>query len=189
MSIKISRRSFVKLLIAATASVVLKLGGIFPEFQTLGLGSVPQVEAAPLGTYYGVTGWFCCGGKYLDPQGIKRCSNMGGGSCLDCKNKLLHCAFPNLYRQGYPYCDYTACNYPMQVTNCTHAITVTTPCSSKSVVVTVHTCGPDMEVFCGDRAPDCSPAAYYDRILDLTPAAFLKLAPLDQGLASARVTV
>lgn len=136
-----------------------------------------------MASWYGVAGWFCCGGAYGP------CGPAGGGSCGTCESSQYHCAWPKLNRPGYPYCDYTACNYPMEEVYCDQLLIVVDVCNNLGVGVNVKDCGPDMALFCGDTAPDCSPPGYYDRIVDLTPAAFSAMAPLDQGLLSCRVDV
>lgn len=181
MKNSISRRTFVKGASAAALAVLAKLGGLIPEAKFLGLNEGPGVASAYAATYFGVAGWFCCGSAW------GKCGTYPIGSCNDCSNDIYGCAFPKLDRPGYPLCDYTACSKPMQQTVCYQSLSVFNACSSSGVDVTVRSCGPNMGRFCGNRAPDCSPSVYYDRIIDLTQRAFSSIAPLDQGLVSAYV--
>lgn len=134
--------------------------------------------------YFGVASWFCCGNAYGP------CSSAGTGACGTCQSSDYQCAWPKIGTGcRYNACYYSDSNAGMATLNCGDSVLVTNPCNNYSLYVTVADCGPHMSNFCDETAPDCSPSAYYDRIIDLTPAAFSYFAPLDQGLMSAEVDV
>lgn len=122
--------------------------------------------------YFGVAQWFNCGSASF---------------CGPCDNTTKKAAYPNTMKPGQTI-DVTGCNYPMEAQWCGESVVVTNPCNGKYESGLIADAGPNVSSFCGVRAPDCSPSAYYDVIIDLTPPFFTALAPLDQGRFSAKVT-
>lgn len=129
--------------------------------------------------YHGCASWFCCGNPYGP------CGQAGGGACGDCQSSSYHCAWAHLNHYGY-ICNVNACGIGNQLLKCGSNMHVTNPCNGSTLKVSVHDCGPDEGQFCGNRAPDCSPSQYFNRVVDLTPASFSALAPLSQGLTSVK---
>lgn len=119
-----------------------------------------------MGTQQGVVSWFCCG-----PLGYPgACGAAGNGACGDCNSESYQCAWQ--YLNGYPtqYCGQGAPE------SCGSALSIAAPCYSTGVTVNVADHGPGA---CSGQT-QCYPLS--NRIIDLTPAAFVNLAPLDYGL-------
>jgi rare lipoprotein A (RlpA)-like double-psi beta-barrel protein len=108
------------------------------------------------------------------------CSASSPGACGTCRSGNHQCAVQNL--RGFPGC-FCGCQWVQA--SCGQHVSVTDPCTGRSVCVTVADHGPGA---CGGSpAPDCR--GYRTRLIDLTRAAFSAIAPLDQGLASVVSTV
>ncbi len=125
----------------------------------------------------GVATWFCCGDAYGP------CGTTGHGKCGTCNSGSIQHAWPYVS----PGCNYVGCGRTLQQYSCGIKQTIQNPCTSKSILAPVADCGPNMPLFCGDKKSDC--AAYTDRIIDLTPAAFTALGvSLSAGKMSVVVT-
>ncbi|MEV5967347.1 hypothetical protein AB0L70_36600 [Kribbella sp. NPDC051952] len=61
-------------------------------------------------------------------------------------------------------------------------------CTGKRVVTSIADCGPQTDLFCGERAC-CGGSCASNRILDLTPAAFSAITSLNAGLIPASIDV
>ncbi|MQA85607.1 MAG: hypothetical protein GEV03_13505 [Streptosporangiales bacterium] len=124
----------------------------------------------------GLSTWFCCGPSYGP------CSTAGGGACGDCRSSRWQCAWPNASQACFDITRPDRCGVSLPRYGCDHGFHVANPCTGKSLeTVTIADCGPDTDRFCRERrccGDDCSS----HRILDLTPAAFSRLADLAAGV-------
>lgn len=125
----------------------------------------------------GVATWFCCGHAYGP------CSATGHGKCGTCNSGSIQHAWPVVT----PGCDVHGCGRTLQAYSCGISQSIRNPCTAVTIRATIADCGPNMPLFCGDSKNDC--AAYRDRIIDLTPAAFTALGvSLSAGKMSVTVT-
>lgn len=128
--------------------------------------------------------WFCCGTEGYPGT----CCPCQGGLCIDCPTTgacgTCHsdswgCAWQNL--AGFPpaYCGMTT------QFSCGQNIWVFNHCSGTGIQVPVTDHGPG--ACTGPASQDC--AAATNRIIDLTPAAFVQLGDLALGTFSVQVQV
>jgi hypothetical protein len=60
-------------------------------------------------------------------------------------------------------------------------------CNGKRVVTSIADCGPQTDLFCGERTC-CGSSCGSNRIIDLTPAAYSRIASLSTGLRPCTVS-
>ncbi|HEU5376232.1 MAG TPA: hypothetical protein VFV38_12375 [Ktedonobacteraceae bacterium] len=142
-----------------------------PQDQAKTYNVVPQALSR---YYYGLGSWFCCGSAWGP------CGSAGHGACGTCNSSHYNCAWPDIGTNCY----FVGCGEPSERVSCGQKISIYNHCTGKTVSTTVADCGPNEKDFCGQKAPDCG--SYYDRIVDMTPAAFSAIAPLNQGICSVR---
>lgn len=143
-----------------------------------------------MATLYGSASWFCCGHgrSYSGPPW--NCSDRGHGSCASCESYSRHCAWPKLARTNYPVCDVvSSCRSDVPTKKCGSTIRVYSQCDSRSVSVTVRDCGPNANNYCNTT---CGCPGQYgpwqcSSLIDLTPAAFTRLADAGQGRIPVKV--
>jgi hypothetical protein len=114
----------------------------------------------------GTGSWFCCG-----PDGYPHaCGAAGSGACGTCDSPKIQAAWQ--YLNGFPtsYCGQTA------RLSCGHSISITAPCYFKGVAPKIADHGPGA---CTGQT-QCDPLSH--RVVDMTPATFVHLAPLSYGL-------
>jgi hypothetical protein len=130
--------------------------------------------------YDGNASWFCCGPN-LYPGWCD--FPAGSGACQTCDNSARACAWPKLGNTG--------CNYTWQCVGqiqgwCGQLINVRAHCYGTTAFdIALVDCGPDRNALCGLTAGDC--LAWPHPLIDLTPAAFSELAPLEVGRISVTV--
>jgi rare lipoprotein A (peptidoglycan hydrolase) len=61
-------------------------------------------------------------------------------------------------------------------------------CNGASVVTSIADCGPQTDLFCGERRC-CGSTCASNRVLDLTASSFSAIASLSSGLIPARIEV
>jgi hypothetical protein len=64
----------------------------------------------------------------------------------------------------------------------------TNRCTGQKVGTTIADCGPQTDLFCGERTC-CGSTCGSNRLIDLTPAAFSRIASLSNGLRPAYVDI
>jgi len=134
---------------------------------------------------HGVATWFCCGTKY----GSSCPNDAGKGACGTCDNSKNMCAWPGVSQACLDLVGTCSTHTSFVRSGCGNTIDVEYYCdTSKKVTATIADCGPKVNNFC-DETGDCSCDICKDRIIDLTPAAFSALAPLNKGKITVRVTV
>ncbi|MEV4062227.1 MULTISPECIES: hypothetical protein [Nonomuraea] len=60
-------------------------------------------------------------------------------------------------------------------------------CSGASVITAIADCGPQTDLFCGERSC-CGSTCASNRLIDLTPAAYSKIASLSTGLRPCEIS-
>jgi hypothetical protein len=129
----------------------------------------------------GEMSWFCCGSAWGP------CGGAGGGACGNCNSGSLQCAWPNASGACFNITRPDLCHISLPAHGCGARLSVTCPCSAHTVAVTVADCGPNTHLFCGERSC-CGSHCGTNRIIDLTPAAFSRLASLSTGLRPCTVS-
>lgn len=123
----------------------------------------------------GEASWFCCGSSWGP------CTATGTGACQTCQSAALQCAWPNTSKNCFDITRPDLCGERIDPYECGHVFFVSHWCTGTGVEVTISDCGPRTKSFC-DEASCCDGKCRTNRVIDLTPAAFSKLAPLDSGL-------
>ncbi len=124
--------------------------------------------------YLGTASWFCCGSRWGS------CPDASPGSCGTCQSGSYHAAWPRLYRPGLPFCDVSGCGMSLPVKQCGDYLIVVNRCNGNAVWVQVHDCGPRQYDYC-HMPVACGSCTYCSALVDLTPRAFARLAPLHLG--------
>jgi len=123
----------------------------------------------------GLMTWFCCGNAYL------RCATTGTGACGNCQNTRHQCAWPNISDACHNLTRPEDCGISLARYGCGHGFYAVNKCSEGCVFVTIATCGPDTNSFCGEFH-SCGSYGGQNRIIDLTPSAWLTVvSSLDAG--------
>lgn len=129
----------------------------------------------------GVATWFCCGPSYGP------CASAGGGACGDCHSSRWQCAWPNASQACFEITRPDRCGVALPRYGCDHELLVINPCTGDFLeTVTIADCGPHTDRFCRERRC-CGDECSSHRILDLTPAAFSRLADLAAGVSRVEV--
>lgn len=128
----------------------------------------------------GLMTWFCCGNAWGP------CGGAGGGACGGCQSRLHHCAWPNRNAACFDITRPDRCGKSLPRHGCGHRFFVTNRCSGDCVGVVVQDCGPQTDLFCGQRNC-CGGTCGEDKIIDLTPSAFSAIANLSAGVRPCRV--
>ncbi len=130
---------------------------------------------------YGEMSWFCCGSSWGP------CSSAGGGACGNCNSGSHQCAWPHASDACYSITKPYNCGHNLLLRGCGHVFTVTNQCNGSSVTASVADCGPNTQMFCGEKHC-CGSTCGTDRLIDLTPSAFSAIASLSSGLLPAAIT-
>nr|CEL16820.1 hypothetical protein [Kibdelosporangium sp. MJ126-NF4]CTQ91952.1 hypothetical protein [Kibdelosporangium sp. MJ126-NF4] len=119
--------------------------------------------------------WFCCGPAFGP------CSSAGGGACGTCKSASLHCAWPNTSDACFDITRPDKCGNDLLRRTCGHQFFVKHLCGTSEIAVTIRDCGPQTDLWCGEKRC-CGGTCATNRLIDFTPAAFTRLGSLSAGL-------
>lgn len=125
--------------------------------------------------------WFCCGTAWGP------CGSTGRGACGTCNSGSLQCAWPNTSDACFSITRPDRCGDTLLRRTCGHTFFVTSRCNGKQVTVKIADCGPQTDLWCGERTCCGGSNCSTDRLLDLTPAAYSRIASLSSGLTSISV--
>lgn len=127
--------------------------------------------------------WFCCGNAWGP------CGSTGHGACGTCNSGSLQCAWPNLSDACFSITRPDRCGRTGLLRHgCGHTFTITSRCNSNSVNAKIADCGPQTDLFCGEQDCCSNGLCAKDRLMDLTPAAFSRLASLSAGKIAVQVS-
>ncbi|GAA4526804.1 MULTISPECIES: hypothetical protein [Nonomuraea] len=135
----------------------------------------PDPPADLLGPVTGEVSWFCCGTAWGP------CSSTGKGACGTCNSGSLQHAWPNTSDACWSITRPDRCGVGLSRRTCGFRHRTTALCGGASVVTTIADCGPQTDLFCGERSC-CGATCADNRLIDLTPAAFSRIASLSAGL-------
>ncbi|GHJ48084.1 hypothetical protein Cs7R123_54260 [Catellatospora sp. TT07R-123] len=130
----------------------------------------------------GEMSWFCCGSSWGP------CGTAGHGACGTCNSGNRQHAWPNTSDACYAITRPDSCGISgMARRGCGFQHTTTNRCNGKSVTTSIADCGPQTDLFCGERAC-CGGVCGTNRVIDLTPAAYSLIASLSAGLQPCTIT-
>jgi hypothetical protein len=93
----------------------------------------------------------------------------------------MHCAWPNTSAACFAITHPDTCGDTLLRQTCGHTFFVKGLCGSTEISVKIADCGPQTDLWCGERSC-CSGNCATDRLIDLTPAAYSAIASLSTGL-------
>ncbi|MFC4589578.1 septal ring lytic transglycosylase RlpA family protein [Sphaerisporangium corydalis] len=134
-----------------------------------------------LGPVQGEVSWFCCGTAWGP------CSTTGRGACGTCNSGSMQHAWPNTSDNCLAITHPDTCGVGLSRRTCGFNHRTTALCSGASVVTSIADCGPQTDLFCGERSC-CGATCASNRLIDLTPAAFSQIASLSAGLRPAEIS-
>jgi hypothetical protein len=124
---------------------------------------------------YGEMSWFCCGSSWGP------CGTAGHGACGTCNSGSYQHAWPNTSDACLAITRPDRCGESLARRGCGFLHYTTNRCNGKRVATRIADCGPQTDLFCGERTC-CGSVCGSNRIIDLTPAAFSAIASLSGGL-------
>jgi|GEM_PF-1252173 hypothetical protein len=132
----------------------------------------------------GIASWYCCGSIYSP-----FCRTiMNSGACGTCDNYSIACAWPNL--AGFSPSNYAAvCRPNLPLFSCGQTIRLVSYCNGNNLYPYIADHGPFTDHFCGVNPPCRPDFPCNDRIIDLTPAAFMSIASISDGVTKVFVVV
>lgn len=131
----------------------------------------------------GEASWFCCGNAWGP------CASTGTGACGTCHSGNLQHAWTNTSDACYSITRPDQCGVSgVARRTCGFRHATTNRCNGSRVVTSIADCGPRTRSFCGERAC-CGGTCASNRVVDLTPAAFSRIASLNAGLIPAGIDV
>lgn len=125
--------------------------------------------------------WFCCGNAWGP------CGTAGTGACGTCHSGNLQHAWPNTSQACFDITRPDRCGVSLARRTCGHRHTTTNRCTGRAVTTSIADCGPQTDLFCGERSC-CGSTCGSNRIMDLTPAAYSRIADLSSGLRPCTIT-
>ncbi|CAM3510292.1 hypothetical protein [Stackebrandtia soli] len=125
--------------------------------------------------------WFCCG------NGWGPCGTTGTGACGTCHSGNLQHAWTNASDACFAITRPDKCGINIARRTCGHRHTTTNRCNGAAVATTIADCGPQTDLWCGERSC-CGSVCEHSRVIDLTPAAYSRIANLSTGLRPCVVT-
>src|SRR5436190_6278178 len=132
----------------------------------------------------GEMSWFCCGNAWGP------CGSTGHGACGTCNSGSMQCAWPNVSDACFNITRPDQCGVSLLRRYCGHVFYVRNLCRTTEYAVKIADCGPHTNYWCGERRC-CSDSSgthcAYNRILDLTPAAYSKIGDLSTGIMAMAV--
>jgi len=141
----------------------------------------PDPPADLLGPVRGEVSWFCCGTAWGP------CGSTGKGACGTCNSGSLQHAWPNTSDACWAITRPDSCGAALSRRTCGFRHRTTELCSGSSVVTAIADCGPQTDLFCGERSC-CGATCADNRLIDLTPAAFSQIASLSAGLRPCEIS-
>jgi len=130
----------------------------------------------------GEVSWFCCGTAWGP------CGTAGTGACGTCHSNRLQHAWPNTSTACYNITRPDRCGITgMSRRTCGFVHRTTNPCTGSTIATSIADCGPQTDLFCGERTC-CGSSCGSNRIIDLTPSAYSRIASLSTGLRPCTVT-
>ncbi|MEV4414495.1 hypothetical protein [Catellatospora sp. NPDC049609] len=130
----------------------------------------------------GEMSWFCCGTAWGP------CSSTGRGACGTCNSGSYQHAWPNASAACLEITRPDRCGITMSRRGCGFRHYTTNRCNGKRIGTTIADCGPQTDLWCGERAC-CGSVCGTNRIVDLTPAAYSQIANLSSGLSPCSVDI
>jgi hypothetical protein len=130
---------------------------------------------------YTETTWFCCGTAWGP------CGGTGRGACGTCNSGSLQCAWPNTSDACFDITRPDRCGDTALRRTCGHTFYITSRCNGNRVTVRIADCGPQTDLWCGERTC-CGGNCATNRLMDLTPAAFSRIGSLSSGRLPVRVS-
>lgn len=109
------------------------------------------------------------------------------GACGTCNSGNLQHAWPNTSDACWAITRPDACGVGLSRRTCGFRHRITALCSGSSVVTAIADCGPQTDLFCGERSC-CGATCASNRLIDLTPAAYSQIASLSSGLRPAEIS-
>ncbi|GAB2959564.1 hypothetical protein ACFMQL_11725 [Nonomuraea fastidiosa] len=134
-----------------------------------------------LGPVQGEVSWFCCGTAWGP------CSSTGKGACGTCNSGNLQHAWPNASDACWSITRPDRCGVSLSRRTCGFRHRITSLCGGGSVVTAIADCGPQTDLFCGERSC-CGSTCASNRLIDLTPAAYSQIASLSSGLRPVEIS-
>ncbi|ADD40818.1 hypothetical protein [Stackebrandtia nassauensis] len=125
--------------------------------------------------------WFCCGNAWGP------CGTAGTGACGTCHSGNLQHAWPNASDACFAITRPDRCGVSLARRTCGHRHTTTNRCTGQAVTTSIADCGPQTDLFCGEQSC-CGSTCGSNRIMDLTPAAYSRIADLSSGLRPCTIT-
>ncbi|MFY1687631.1 hypothetical protein [Plantactinospora sp. WMMB782] len=123
----------------------------------------------------GEVSWFCCGSAWGP------CASTGRGACGTCTSGNYQHAWPNTSQACLDITRPHVCGTSLARRTCGFVHYTTNLCNGARVGTSIADCGPQTDLFCGERAC-CGASCGTNRIIDLTPAAYSAIASLSTGL-------
>lgn len=130
---------------------------------------------------YGEVSWFCCGNAWGP------CGTVGHGACGTCNSGSRQHAWPNTSDACLAITRPDRCGESLVRRGCGHVHTTTNRCNGKAIATSIADCGPQTDLFCGERTC-CGSVCGSNRVIDLTPSAYSAIGSLSTGLLPAMVT-
>jgi hypothetical protein len=124
--------------------------------------------------------WFCCGAAWGP------CSAAGGGACGNCNSSSMQCAWPYTSASCLSITQPGDCGTSLVEWGCGHTFYIQGLCNSANITVKIADCGPHTNDWCGEQHC-CGGKCGTNRLIDLTPAAYSKVASLSTGLTAISV--
>ena len=129
----------------------------------------------------GEVSWFCCGSAWGP------CGSTGRGACGTCNSGSLQHAWTNTSAACFSITRPDRCGVTSVTRRtCGFRHRTTNLCNGRAVTTSIADCGPQTDLFCGERAC-CGGTCASNRVIDLTPAAFTQIGSLSAGLLPANV--
>jgi len=131
---------------------------------------------------YGEVSWFCCGSAWGP------CGSAGHGACGTCNSSSRQHAWPNTSDACHSITRPEACGESLSRRGCGFRHYTTNRCTGQRVGTTIADCGPQTDLFCGERTC-CGSVCGSNRLIDLTPSAFSAISSLSYGLRPAYIDI
>ncbi|GAA0924088.1 hypothetical protein [Nonomuraea longicatena] len=129
----------------------------------------------------GEVSWFCCGTAWGP------CGTQGRGACGTCNSGSMQHAWPNTSDACWAITRPDRCGFNLSRRTCGYRHKTTNLCSGQSITTSIADCGPQTDLWCGERSC-CGSTCGTDRIIDLTAAAYSAIASLSTGLRPCEIT-
>lgn len=108
------------------------------------------------------------------------CSSSAPGACGTCRSWNNQHAWPNASYNCWLITRPDRCGRSVSRRGCGFRHRTRSRCTGSSIVTSIADCGPQTDLFCGERSC-CSGRCARDRMMDLTRSAFSRLHGLSRG--------